>query len=223
MCTLVNPAAARISFSDVSVNTRISSVDPSPPWNERFSNTSSEPSRRRFTSTVRPPGEASAYSCKLGKMLGRAPVDSVRHGEQQQPVRLEHAVQIHEGPLDGRRNVLQDLARQDEIVPAGVFPQVFRRGVRDIQARLLMIERVGVLEFFRQPLRQLRRIAHAKAADALEHREIGNRQLDAEDFAREQRDQAAQANRGSARGAARDLPPRRPERAAYMRLRRCYR
>ena len=68
-----------------------------------------------------PAGRGQRVFVQLGKMFGRAPVESIRHGQQQQAVRLQHPVQIHEGPLHGRRNVFQNLARQDEIVPAGVF------------------------------------------------------------------------------------------------------
>ena len=64
--------------------------------------------------------------------------------------------------------MLHHFARQDEIVAA----EIVGVWLRDVEARRLMIKRIGVIELGGEPFGELRRIAHPDASDALQHREI---------------------------------------------------
>ena len=65
--------------------------------------------------------------------------------------------------------MLQDFAREDEIVPA-VIAQV---GMSDVERGRLIVKGIGVIEFFREAISEVWRVAHPDCADALEDRKFG--------------------------------------------------
>src|SRR5437660_1202528 len=76
----------------------------------------------------------------------------------------------------------------------------------NVKPRRLVVERVGVIEFFRQPPGQRRRIGHADSVNRFEQGKLRQRHLQAEQLLREQRYQSAQPNWRSATGAAWRFP-----------------
>ncbi len=74
--------------------------------------------------------------------------------------------------------MLHHFGGKDEIVAA----EISRVGLGDIELGSLVIKRVGVIEFLRQLFGELRKIAHADAADAFQNGEFDQRHRDAKQF-----------------------------------------
>ena len=72
-------------------------------------------------------------------------------------------------------------------VIAASWIEVALAGLRDVKPWRLMVERVRVIEFFREQPGQRGWIGQAKAADGFERRKLRQRHLQAEQLLREQR------------------------------------
>src|SRR5207302_2494160 len=105
---------------------------------------------------------------QVRKALDSVFVQRKRHAQAQHSMRLEQLVSLVKGAPDGSGYMFEDVAGQYEIVGSVTIRVRFG----NIEPRLSIVERVDVVELFREEARVAQLIAGAQTFDTGQPREI---------------------------------------------------
>ena len=102
-------------------------------------------------------------------MFAQAVLRIAVHGDAEESVGLQHAPGFFQGTLHRRRDVLQDVGGENEVV----LPRKFGVRLGEIEAWFPVVKGVGVVELLGQKAVVAFLIAHAEAANGLHFGECG--------------------------------------------------
>ena len=138
---------------------------------------------------------------ETGEMFHRVFGERVGRRKNQNAGRLQQPGKRPQSHIQRWRDVLQNVAANDEIVLA----ELLLIGPGQIEPRFPIEERVGVTEVALKPAGVDVGIADAQAANAIERREITQLQVHPEERAGQRQNDGSEAQGGPALGAVRSL------------------